>query len=212
MIDLPEPPTSVADVALAQEIRQYIRGQKSPIDVAVKFMSNPRILGAILTAPAILSGLSATEQNLMRKRARAALHPEQAQMQEWLMKARDELREGRHDAQAYWSCRIRRRRLLALRCRQGAIHPISWRPLLACEGHRYSSVTCPNRRSRCLSLSLPISKSVVRLNSTEPAWPNAFQSPCARCGATLRPPLTPAESVLTLVTSEPKQPPLSMRE
>lgn len=47
MIDLPEPPTSVADVALAQEIRQYIRGQKSPIDVAVKFMSNPRILGAI---------------------------------------------------------------------------------------------------------------------------------------------------------------------
>jgi len=62
----------------------------------------------------------------MRKRARAALHPEQAQMQEWLMKARDELREGRHDAQAYWSCRIRRRRLLALRCRQGAIHPISW--------------------------------------------------------------------------------------
>jgi hypothetical protein len=63
MIDLPEPPTSVADVALAQEIRQYIRCQKSPIDVAVKFMSNPRILGAILTAPAILSGLSATEHS-----------------------------------------------------------------------------------------------------------------------------------------------------
>ena len=79
------------------------------------------------------------------------------------MKARDELREGRHDAQAYglagsgagdyWHFDA-----------VGAIHPISWRPLLACEGHRYSSVTCPNRRSRCLSLSLPISKSVVRLN------------------------------------------------
>ncbi len=40
MIDLPEPPTSVADVALAQEIRQYIRGQKSPIDVAVKFVQS----------------------------------------------------------------------------------------------------------------------------------------------------------------------------
>jgi hypothetical protein len=58
---------------------------------------------------------------------------------------------------------------------------LRWRPLLACEGHRYSSVTCPNRRSRCLSLNLPISKSVVRLNATEPAWPNTFQSPCARC-------------------------------
>ena len=52
---------------------------------------------------------------------------------------------------------------------------------MACEGYRYSSVTCPNRRSRCLSLNLPISKSVVRLNATEPAWPNTFQSPCARC-------------------------------
>ena len=30
----------------------------------------------------------------MRERTRAAIHPEQAQMQEWLMKARDESREG----------------------------------------------------------------------------------------------------------------------
>ena len=52
---------------------------------------------------------------------------------------------------------------------------------MACEGYRYSSVTCPNRRSRCLSLNLPTSKSVARLNATEPAWPNTFQSPCARC-------------------------------
>jgi hypothetical protein len=47
--------------------------------------------------------------------------------------------------------------------------------------HRYSSVTCPNRRSTCLSLNLPISKSLVRQNATEPAWPNTFQSPCASC-------------------------------
>jgi hypothetical protein len=46
--------------------------------------------------------------------------------------------------------------------------------------HRYSSATCPNRRRTCLLLNLPISKSVVRLNATEPAWPNIFQSPCAR--------------------------------
>jgi len=35
---------------------------------------------------------------------------------------------------------------------------------MAHECHRYSSVTCPNRQSTCLSLNLPISKSVVRLN------------------------------------------------
>jgi hypothetical protein len=32
--------------------------------------------------------------DLVRERTRAAIHPEQAQMQEWLMKARDESREG----------------------------------------------------------------------------------------------------------------------
>ena len=47
--------------------------------------------------------------------------------------------------------------------------------------YRYSSVTCPNRRSTCLSLNLPISKSLVRLNATEPAWPNTLQSAWARC-------------------------------
>jgi hypothetical protein len=52
------------------------------------------MLGAILTAPACLSGLSDAEWNVMRERARTALHPEQAQMQQWLTKARDELRGG----------------------------------------------------------------------------------------------------------------------
>jgi hypothetical protein len=94
MVDLPKPPTNVADVALAQEIRQYVRSQKSPIDVAVKSMSDPRILSAILNAPAFLSGLGDTQWNLVRERARAALHPEQAQMQKSLMKALDEVRQG----------------------------------------------------------------------------------------------------------------------
>jgi len=49
--------------------------------------------------------------------------------------------------------------------------------------HRYSSATCPNRRRTRLLLNLPISKSVVRLNATEPAWPNTFQSPCAQSTA-----------------------------
>jgi hypothetical protein len=56
MIDLPQPPTAVSDVMLAQEIRQYVRGQKSPIDVAVESISEPRMVSAILNAPASLSG------------------------------------------------------------------------------------------------------------------------------------------------------------
>ena len=94
MVDLPQPPTNVADVALAQEIRSYVARQKSPIDVAVKSMSDPRILSSILNAPAFLSGLSDTEFKVVRERARAALHPEQVQMQQQLTKARDELRAG----------------------------------------------------------------------------------------------------------------------
>jgi hypothetical protein len=94
MTDLPQPPTALADVMLAQEIRQHIRRQKSRIDVAMRCISDPLMLRAILTAPACLSGLSDTDLNVVRERARAALHPEQAQMQKSLMKSLDELREG----------------------------------------------------------------------------------------------------------------------
>jgi hypothetical protein len=94
MVDLPQPPTAVADVMLAQEIRQYIRSHKSPIDVALKSMSDPRMLSAILNAPAFLSGLSDTQMTLIRERARTALHPQQVQMQQELAKSLDDLRGG----------------------------------------------------------------------------------------------------------------------
>ena len=94
MVDLPQPPTHIADVALAQEIRAYIRAQKSPIDGAAKSISDPRILSAILNAPPFLSGLNDSEFNLVRERARTALHPEQAEMQKLLKKALDDLRSG----------------------------------------------------------------------------------------------------------------------
>lgn len=94
MNGLPPAPEKVRDVLMAQEIRQYVRGQKHPIDFALKTMSDPRILGAILDAPAPLSGLSDSELKIVRERARTALHPEQVQMQQLLTKALDELREG----------------------------------------------------------------------------------------------------------------------
>ena len=109
MTDLPQPPTAVADVMLAQEIRQHIRRQKSRIDVVMKSISDPRMLGAILTAPASLSGLSDTEWNVVRERARTALHPEQAQMQQELAKSLDDLRGGVEAA----------RRMVRERCQMG---------------------------------------------------------------------------------------------
>ncbi len=78
MVDLPQPRTNVADVALAPEIRQHVRSEKSPIDVAVKSISEPRVGCAILNVPAFLSGLSDTKFNLIRERARTAPDPERA--------------------------------------------------------------------------------------------------------------------------------------
>jgi hypothetical protein len=94
MTDLPQPPSAVADVMLAQEIRHYVRRQKSRIDVALKFVSDPRMLGAILTAPACLSGLSDAEGAVVRERARTALHPEQAEMHKQLAISLNDLRGG----------------------------------------------------------------------------------------------------------------------
>jgi hypothetical protein len=97
MTALPQPPTSFADALLAQEIRQDIKqsrhGQKTPLDVDA-VVSDRRILGAVLNAPARLSGLTETELNVVREKARIALHPDQHQLQQHLRKAVDDLREG----------------------------------------------------------------------------------------------------------------------
>lgn len=52
------------------------------------------MLGAILMAPACLSGLSDNEWNVVRERSRAALHPDQAEMQKQLAKSLNDLRGG----------------------------------------------------------------------------------------------------------------------
>jgi len=93
MVDLPQPPSSVADVP-GKEIRNHIRQQKSPIDFVIKHISNPRVLAAVLSEESFLSGLSDVELSVVRERARTALHPVQADMQAKLTKALNELREG----------------------------------------------------------------------------------------------------------------------
>jgi hypothetical protein len=94
MVDIPSPPTVVADVMLATEIRAHVVKQESPVDFVVKSISDPRILGAVLNAPSFLSGLNDAEFNLIRERARQALHPEQTNMEKQLTRALEELREG----------------------------------------------------------------------------------------------------------------------
>jgi hypothetical protein len=81
-------------LAEGQEIRNFIRRQKSPIDFVSQTSVRPQRLGAVLTSRPFLCGLSDTEWNVVRERARTALHPEQAQMQQSLTKALDELRLG----------------------------------------------------------------------------------------------------------------------
>lgn len=94
MVELPKPTTSGPEFMLEQEIRGYISEQKSSVDFVLKSMADRRVVSAVLNAPPYLSGLSDTEWNMVRERARAALHPEQSEMQQWLKKALSEVEEG----------------------------------------------------------------------------------------------------------------------
>jgi hypothetical protein len=94
MVELPKPTTNAVDFMLEQEIRGYVNEQKSPLDFILKSISDHRALSAVLNAPPYLSGLSDTEWNMVRERARVALHPEQSEMQQWLKKALSEVQGG----------------------------------------------------------------------------------------------------------------------
>lgn len=94
MVALPQPPSSVADVALAQELRAHIKAQQRPIDFVSKNMADGRVLSAVLNAPPFLSGLTDSEFGLIRERARASLHPVQSGEQQKLTRALAELIEG----------------------------------------------------------------------------------------------------------------------
>jgi hypothetical protein len=91
---LPAAPTDTSDVMLATEIRAHVARQKSQFEFAVKKMSDPRVLGALLHAPAFLSELSDEHLNLIRDRARQALHPEQTELQTKLRGALADVQKG----------------------------------------------------------------------------------------------------------------------
>lgn len=94
MIELPKAPAALADVAMAQELRQHIAKQKSPVDFVLNNLSDPRVIGAVLHAPPFLSGLNDEAFNLIRERARNGLHPEQVKRRQEAEVALAALKEG----------------------------------------------------------------------------------------------------------------------
>jgi hypothetical protein len=93
-IELPKPATNVVDFLTEQEIPAHINKQRSRLNFVLKAITDQRLTSAVLNAPSYLSGLNDVEWNVVRERARAALHPQQSKMQQWLKKALAEVREG----------------------------------------------------------------------------------------------------------------------
>ena len=93
MVEMP-PPTAVADVMLAQEIRAFVRAQKSPVDFVTRSIADRTVLSAILIPPQYLVGLTAAEWDVVRARARETLHPEETEIQKHLIRALNDVREG----------------------------------------------------------------------------------------------------------------------
>lgn len=72
-----EAPTDAAEALLHQEIRNHIRSQAEPIDAAYAQRNDPRVVTAIVSAPAMLSGLSEQQKNEFARAARSSLWPDE---------------------------------------------------------------------------------------------------------------------------------------
>ncbi|MER8923417.1 hypothetical protein [Mesorhizobium sp. M0802] len=94
MVDLPKAPAGIAEVALAQELRTHIRAQENPAGFVLSHLDDVRVVGAVLYAPGFLSGLRDEGLNVIRDRARSALHPEQVLYRKEAEEALDVLRKG----------------------------------------------------------------------------------------------------------------------
>lgn len=94
MVDLPKPPTGIAEVALAQELRAHVRAQENPTGFVLNHLDDGRVVGAVLHAPGFLSGLKDEDLNVIRDRARSALYPEQVQRRKEAEEALEALRKG----------------------------------------------------------------------------------------------------------------------
>lgn len=94
MIKLPSSPTEVSDLMLAAEIRSYVAQQKNPVEFAFQSVEDNRVLGAVIGAPAFLSGLTDEHLGQLREKAREKHNPQQVEKQRSLRKALADLQEG----------------------------------------------------------------------------------------------------------------------
>ncbi len=72
-----EAPTDAAEALLHQEIRTHIRSQAEPIQAAYAQRNDPRVVAAIVSAPAMLSGIGEEQKNEFARAARSALWPDE---------------------------------------------------------------------------------------------------------------------------------------
>ena len=97
--DIPKP-TSAADIAMGEEIRAFIRTTKSsPFDFAMRNINDPRVLAAVLHAPAFLTGLDDAMFEAIKAKAAIALNPEKLAQKKQAEGALEELRKGVDAAQ-----------------------------------------------------------------------------------------------------------------
>jgi hypothetical protein len=73
---LPVAPESVAEVALAAEIRAHVARQQEPHIAVHKLAGDPRVVAAVMHAPAFLSGLTDEQKNRFLAQAEISLFPE----------------------------------------------------------------------------------------------------------------------------------------
>jgi hypothetical protein len=94
MTGLPKPPSDFMESIMAVEVRGIVRSQQHPTNFVLSNLADPRVVGAVLNAPAALSGLKDEEVAIVRDKARTQLHPKEHAMQQQLEKALADLHTG----------------------------------------------------------------------------------------------------------------------
>lgn len=94
MVSLPKPENDATSVIAGAEVRAHIARQSNPLNFVLTNLSDSRVLKAVMGGPAFLSGITDIQLNLVREKARQALHPEQTEMSQLLTAALDDCRKG----------------------------------------------------------------------------------------------------------------------
>jgi hypothetical protein len=87
-------PTDISGALMAQEIRAHVAKQQSPRNFVTKNADDDRVVSAVLTAPAFLSGLSDTEFNAVAHAVKNRANPEAVQHRDESQKALEHLEAG----------------------------------------------------------------------------------------------------------------------